>query len=118
MQVAVPSILELWLPQLMQHRSHLSLQQLVSSGEGLTVALAAQLLEALPTGCCLVNLYGKDWKHAEGKACKSISVLYAKWRCSKISIVAVVCRLVSRLMHLCRIHPHYRSRMAGWIVLA
>lgn len=58
-QVAVPSVLELWLPQLRLHRSSLKLRQLVSSGEGLTAALAAQLLDAVPDGCVLVNLYGE-----------------------------------------------------------
>jgi non-ribosomal peptide synthetase component E (peptide arylation enzyme) len=58
-QVAVPSILQLWLPQLQLHRNNLKLLQLVSSGEGLTAVLAAQLLDALPEGCALVNLYGE-----------------------------------------------------------
>lgn len=52
-------MLELWLPQLLQHRGRLRLQQLVSSGEGLTAALAGQLLDALPHGCVLLNLYGE-----------------------------------------------------------
>lgn len=52
-------MLELWLPQLLQHRGRLRLQQLVSSGEGLTAALAGQLLDALPDGCVLLNLYGE-----------------------------------------------------------
>lgn len=59
LQVAVPSVLELWLPALRQHSSRLSLRQLVSSGEGLTVDLASQLLDVLPAGCVLVNLYGE-----------------------------------------------------------
>ena len=59
--MAVPSVLQLWLPALRAYRDRLSLQQLVSSGEGLTAALAGQLLEVLPPGCVLVNLYGEDW---------------------------------------------------------
>jgi non-ribosomal peptide synthetase component F len=59
LQVAVPTLLQLWLPQLRQHKGQLSLQQMVSSGEGLTAALAHDLFEALPPGCSLVNLYGE-----------------------------------------------------------
>jgi non-ribosomal peptide synthetase component F len=62
LQVAVPTLLQLWLPQLLQHRDQLSLRQLVSSGEGLTAALAQDLLGALPPGCSLVNLYGEFGK--------------------------------------------------------
>lgn len=59
-QAAVPSLLELWLPQLQQHRGRLKLQQLVSSGEPLSHQLATLLLVALPPHCVLLNLYGES----------------------------------------------------------
>jgi non-ribosomal peptide synthetase component F len=58
-QAAVPSVLQLWLPALAAAKQQLSLLQLVSSGEMLPAALAAQLLDALPDGCLLINLYGE-----------------------------------------------------------
>jgi non-ribosomal peptide synthetase component F len=54
----VPSVLQLWLPQLRHHGPRLQLQQLVSSGEALSNALAAELKAVLPPACVLLNLYG------------------------------------------------------------
>jgi hypothetical protein len=59
-QAAVPSVLQLWLPALAAAKQQLSLLQLVSSGEMLPAALAAKLLDALPHGCLLLNLYGES----------------------------------------------------------
>eukprot|EP00775_Hariotina_reticulata_P011164 gene11164-11314_t len=56
--VAVPSVLQLWLPTLLSHKELLNLKQLVSSGEMLSADLAGQLLDVLPAGCVLLNLYG------------------------------------------------------------
>ncbi|KAG2453445.1 hypothetical protein HYH02_001666 [Chlamydomonas schloesseri] len=56
--VSVPSILRLLLPALSAARSRLRLQLLVSSGEPLAVAAAAELRRALPPGAALLNLYG------------------------------------------------------------
>jgi non-ribosomal peptide synthetase component F len=58
-QAAVPSVLQLWLPALAAAKQQLSLLQVVSSGEMLPVTLASELLQALPDGCLLLNLYGE-----------------------------------------------------------
>ncbi len=62
-QVSVPSILRLLLPALSAARSRLRLQLLVSSGEPLAVAVAAELQRALPPSAALLNLYGELPSH-------------------------------------------------------
>jgi hypothetical protein len=56
--VAVPSALQLLLPQLAAARQQLALRLVVSSGEPLSWRLARQLQDALPLGCTLLNIYG------------------------------------------------------------
>lgn len=57
----MPSILRLLLPALSAARDRLGLQLLVSSGEPLAVAAAAELQRALPPGASLLNLYGASF---------------------------------------------------------
>eukprot|EP00198_Chlamydomonas_reinhardtii_P007518 XP_001696855.1 predicted protein [Chlamydomonas reinhardtii] len=66
--VSVPSILRLLLPALSAARDRLGLQLLVSSGEPLAVAAAAELQRALPPGASLLNLYGAAGVQAAAQA--------------------------------------------------
>lgn len=60
LQVSVPSVLRLLTPALAHEAAgaRLRLRLLVSSGEPLTVALAAALQAAVPS-CTVLNLYGE-----------------------------------------------------------
>jgi hypothetical protein len=54
-------VLQLLAPHLAARRRELRLRQLVSSGELLPADLAGVLLDAVPPGCRVLNLYGRPW---------------------------------------------------------